>query len=323
MIVDKIISVVIETKYGNIEQECKISLEEIGNEYKASIDIDNAPTEIHNSHIFRKKDINKLPTGANSNLFKGMSEYDREMILEEIKSLESDLEERKNQQTYQINEMYAQKHNDIIEKGRDFYSFCKENGELPSNIIMKISKWRVADEEINVLKIVLAILSTMRGDAINIITEASAGSGKTIIEDTAFDMVHSHNYKIMNFATSASFKNACIDNPYMFKNKVIRFGDMGSSVAEEVMEEVKSIIKILNSEGYYSSSKMLGQENIVNIELIGHSSMCMSKVANERDIDSQDSSRGIIWTPALDNDVAFSEFSRWVNIKSESEKEYE
>lgn len=323
MIVDNDIQVVIETKYGNIEQCAKISLEEIGNDYKASIDIYDIPNEIHNTHVFRKKDINKLPTGANSNLFKGMAEYDRESILENIKNLEIKLENKKSRQAYEIDKAYENKVNDIIDNGKEFYNYCRINNELPSNIIMKLSQWRVANEEINVLKLVLAILSTMRGDAINIITEASAGSGKSIIEDTAFDMVHDHNYKIMNFATSASFKNACIDNPYMFKNKVIRFGDMGASVAEDVMEEVKSIIKILNSEGYYSSSKMIGQEDILNIELIGHSAMCMSKVANERSIDSQDSSRGIIWTPGLDNDNAFSEFSRWINIKSNEEKEYE
>lgn len=321
MKVEKIIDVVINTPYGNINQKSKISLEEIGKEYKVSIDIDK-PNELHNAHVFRKKDIVKL-SSSSTKLFKNMKDYDKEYILEEIKKLEKELEVKKSRQSYQIDKVYAEKHNNIISKGKEFYEYCKEHNELPSNIIMKLSEWRVANEEINVLKIVLAILSTMRGDAINIITEASAGSGKTIIEDTAFDMVHDHNYKIMNFATSASFKNACIGNPYMFKNKVIRFGDMGASVAEEVMEEVKSIIKILNSEGYYSSSKMLGQENILNIELIGHSSMCMSKVANERSIDSQDSSRGIIWTPGLDNDNAFSEFSRWINIKSNDEKEYE
>lgn len=319
IIVDKDIDTIITTPYGDITKTINISLEEIGNDYKAMIVGEN----INNSHVFRKKDLKKLSTRANTNLFKSMNDYDRESIYTELIGLEKLLEDKKKKQKHEINATYEAKTSEILKNGKKFYKKCKENNELPSNIIMKLSEWRVADEEINVLKLVLAILSTMRGDAINIITEASAGSGKSIIEETAFDMVHDHNYKIMNFATSASFKNACIDNPYMFENKVIRFGDFGSVVAEEVMEEVKSIIKILNSEGYYSSSKMLGQENIVNIELIGHASMCMSKVANDKTIDSQDSSRGIIWTPNTDNDNAFSEFTRWVNLKSDEEKEYE
>lgn len=319
MIVEREIDTIITTPYGDITNTITISLEEIGNDYKASIIGEN----INNSHVFPKKDLKKLSTRGNSNLFRDMKDYDKDDIYEKIIKLEKKLEKKKKKQKEIINENYEAKASEIIEKGKEFYEKCVKNGELPSNIIMALSEWRVAEEQINVLKLVLAILSTMRGDAINIITEASAGSGKTIIEDTAFDMVHDHNYKIMNFATSASFKNACIGNPYMFKNKVIRFGDMGAAVAEEVMEEVKSIIKILNSEGYYSSSKMLGQENIINIELIGHSAMCMSKVANDKSIDSQDSSRGIVWTPNPNNDTAFTEFTRWVNIKSNEEKEYE
>lgn len=319
MIVEKELDTIITTPYGDITNTITISLEEIGNDYKAMIVGDN----LNNSHVFKKKDLMKLSTRSNTNLFAGMNDYDRDTIYNELVQLENTLKDKKEKQKYQIDKSYEAKASEILERGKKFYIKCKDNNELPSNIIMKLSEWRVADEEINVLKLVLAILSTMRGDAINIITEASAGSGKTIIEETAFDMVHDHNYKIMNFATSASFKNACIGNPFMFKNKVIRFGDFGSAVAEEVMEEVKSIIKILNSEGYYSSSKMLGQENIVNIELIGHSAMCMSKVANDKTIDSQDSSRGIIWTPNTDNDNAFTEFTRWVNLKSDDEKEYE
>lgn len=319
MIVEKDIDVIISTPYGDLTNTLHISLEEIGNDYKASI----VGGKVNNTHVFRKKDLKKLSTRSNSNLFKGMNDFDKDSIYEEVIKLEDTLKDKKEKQKYKINESYEAKASEIIKKGEEFYNQCIANNELPSNIIMSLSEWRVADEQINVLKLVLAILSTMRGDAINIITEASAGSGKTIIEDTAFDMVHEHNYKIMNFATSASFKNSCIENPYMFKNKVIRFGDMGSAVAEEVMEEVKSIIKILNSEGYYSSSKMLGQEDIVNIELIGHSAMCMSKVANDKAIDSQDSSRGIIWTPNPNNDNAFTEFTRWINLKSDDEKIYE
>lgn len=322
MQIDKRISVDIETKYGNINQDIDISLEEIGNDYKVMIDIDE-PTNIHNSHVFSKKDINKLSIRPNTNLFRDMKDYDREEIYNHIKTLAKALDDKKEQQKYKINEVNEEKRSEIITNGKQFYEYCKTNNILPANVIMALSQWRVADEQINVLKLVLAILSTMRGDAINIITEASAGSGKSIIENTAFDMVHESNYKILNFSTSASFKNACIDNPFMFKDKIIRLGDMGASVAEEVMEEVKSIIKILNSEGYYSSSKMLGQDSIVKIELIGHSAMCMSKVANDRMIDTQDSSRGIIWTPNTQNDNAFTEFSRWVNIKSDAEKEYE
>ena len=320
MKVDKIVPVSMKTSIGEIQVDCSISLEDLGKEFKASVCIGD---EIQNQHIFRKKDIDKLPTGINSNLFKGMKGFDTEYILSIIQSLEEELELIKEKQQHQITEAYEKAQIEILKQGKDFYHFCVDNNILPSNYIMKASRWKVASEEINILRIILAILSTMRGEPVNIISVASAGSGKSIIENVAFDMVHEHNYVIMNYSTPASFKNACIDNPYLFKNKIVRFGDRGSAIAEEVMFEVNSIIKILNSEGYYHSSKMISQNDIIDIELIGKCAMCFSKVENELSLDSQDVSRGILWTPSLDNDNEFKDFYRWLDFKTNEDFEYE
>lgn len=320
MKVDKIVPVSMKTSIGEIQVDCNISLEDLGKEFKASVCIGD---EIQNQHIFRKKDIDKLPTGINSNLFKGMKGFDTEYILSIIQSLEEELELIKEKQQHQITEAYEKAQIEILKQGKDFYHYCIDNNILPSNYIMKASRWKVASEEINILRIILAILSTMRGEPVNIISVASAGSGKSIIENVAFDMVHEHNYVIMNYSTPASFKNACIDNPYLFKNKIVRFGDRGSAIAEEVMFEVNSIIKILNSEGYYHSSKMISQNDIIDIELIGKCAMCFSKVENELSLDSQDVSRGILWTPSLDNDNEFKDFYRWLDFKTNEDFEYE
>lgn len=320
MKVDKIVPVSMKTSIGEIQVDCNISLEDLGKEFKASVCIGD---EIQNQHIFRKKDIDKLPTGINSNLFKGMKGFDTEYILSIIQSLEEELKLIKEKQQHQITKAYEKAQIDILKQGKDFYHYCIDNDILPSNYIMKASRWKVASEEINILRIILAILSTMRGEPVNIISVASAGSGKSIIENVAFDMVHEHNYVIMNYSTPASFKNACIDNPYLFKNKIVRFGDRGSAIAEEVMLEVNSIIKILNSEGYYHSSKMISQNDIIDIELIGKCAMCFSKVENELSLDSQDVSRGILWTPSLDNDNEFKDFYRWLDFKTNEDFEYE
>lgn len=320
MKVDKIIPVSIHTKLGDIEADCEISLEDLGKDYKACIKIGN---EINNQYTFRKKDINKIATGTNSKLFKGMKDFNTDYVLSEIQNLENDLHLKQEQQKYQISQAYEKEYIEIIKKGKEFYDYCRNNNIIPSNYIMKASRWKVASEEINILRIILAILSTMRGEPVNIISVASAGSGKSIIENVAFDMVHEHNYVMMNYSTPASFKNACIDNPYLFKNKIVRFGDRGSAVAEEVMYEVNSIIKILNSEGYYHSSKMMGQDNIINIELIGRCAMCFSKVENELSLDNQDVSRGILWTPGLDNDNEFRDFYRWLDFKTNDDLNYE
>ena len=71
---------------------------------------------------------------------------------------------------------------------------------------------------------------------------------------------------------------------------------------QDVMDEVTGIIKILNSEGIYKSSKMAKDgETQISITLYGKTAMCYSKVSNKNDISDQDSSRGIRYSPIPTN----------------------
>lgn len=207
-----------------------------------------------------------------------------------------------------------------VNNGRMVYDFFKKNGIDPIGYICDFTTWLVAAEANNVIKVLSAIVNTAKGNATNIFSESAAATGKSHIENTAFDLVHDHHYINLNYSTPAAFRALCQDNPYFFDCKVIRFGDMGTPEAMEVVQEVMNIVKILNSEGEYRAKKMANDnKSIQDIVLKGTSAMSFTKVANESIISDQDKSRGIIFTPNLDTDDLFNAFKSWYNVVGDTD----
>ena len=209
--------------------------------------------------------------------------------------------------------------------GETVYNKFKKNKVDVPRYIASLSRWLVASEEANIIKLVLAIMNTAQGKATNILSEAASGSGKSHIENVAFSLFHDHHYETLNYTTSASFRNKCINDPYIFQNKTVRLGDFGNEMNQDVMDEVTGIIKILNSEGIYKSSKMAKDgETQISITLYGKTAMCYSKVSNKNDISDQDSSRGIRYSPNPTNSDIFKKFALFDNIPnlSDNKEEY-
>lgn len=207
-----------------------------------------------------------------------------------------------------------------VNNGRMVYDYFKNNNINPIGYICDFTTWLVAAEANNVIKVLSAIINTAKGNATNIFSESAAATGKSHIENTAFELVHDHHYINLNYSTPAAFRALCQDNPYFFDRKVIRFGDMGTPEAMEVVQEVMNIVKILNSEGEYRAKKMANDnKNIQDIVLKGTSAMSFTKVANESIISDQDKSRGIIFTPNLDTDDLFNSFKSWYNVVGDTD----
>lgn len=201
------------------------------------------------------------------------------------------------------------------EKGKQVFLRFKENHTNVPQYITSLSRWLIAKEEANVIKFLLAVMNTARGEATDIIQESASASGKSAIENAGFSLVHDHHHMILNFATSASFRNVCKDNPTLFKNKVIRLGDLGTEANEDVIKEVMGILKILNSEGQYIATKTANDnETVIEIRLEGRCAKCFSKVPNDSTISDQDTSRGVLITPNPYNDEDFKWFMAWKTL---------
>lgn len=254
---------------------------------------------------------NKLPMDDFNIVYSGIVSKFVEMesnIIDEVNSNKSD------------NSISEELITTYVNNGRMVYDYFKNNNINPIGYICDFTTWLVAAEANNVIKVLSAIINTAKGNATNIFSESAAATGKSHIENTAFELVHDHHYINLNYSTPAAFRALCQDNPYFFDRKVIRFGDMGTPEAMEVVQEVMNIVKILNSEGEYRAKKMANDnKNIQDIVLKGTSAMSFTKVANESIISDQDKSRGIIFTPNLDTDDLFNSFKSWYNVVGDTD----
>lgn len=273
-----------------------------------------APSELKtgNKEFFTKV-IKKTvgETGVN----KEFKESNIEALKKAYAEAEKEAIEHLDKAKEKLKEKEEQTLSNYVTKGRKIFLEYKENKINVPRYITSISRWLIAKEEANIIKVLLAIMNTARGEATNIIQESASASGKSAIEHAGFSLIHKHHYINLNYVTPASFRNLCIDNPYVFENKVLRLGDLGNEVNQEAIQEVMGIVKILNSEGRYEASKMhKNGEDQVHIVLEGRSAMCYSKVANDTAISDQDSSRGILISPNPDNDEEFKKFIAWKSL---------
>lgn len=245
---------------------------------------------------------------------KELKEKNIQALMDGFKGIEEDIKSKIANNHEQAVKRVKQERREARRSGKNVYDHFRDNKVDVPRYIASISRWLVAGEEANVIKILLAIMNTAKGEATNIISESASASGKTHIEKASFRLVHPHHHVTINHSTTASFKNLALEDPYMFQNRVVRLGDLGTEKNQEAIEELMGILKILNSEGLYESNKMAKDgESQIYIKLYGRTAMCYSKVANTLGISDQDISRGIFYAPNPLNDVDFEEFAMWQN----------
>lgn len=204
--------------------------------------------------------------------------------------------------------------------GEQFYNKFKQENRNVISYIASVCRLISAKEEGNIIKVLLAMISTAKGEPMNIISESASGTGKSHVEKCACELISDKHWMILNGSTAAGFKNLALEDPYIFQNKTVRFGDLGEEVAQEVMAEVLSIVKILNSEGYYKSQKTAPDGlSVMPIELYGGTALCYSKVANNKEVSDQDTSRGITYTPNIRNHEDFKEFELATSVLTDEE----
>jgi len=300
---------------GKREVTVTLELEQVGKSWEYTIISEDGSKLLE--PLTTVKTPSDLPN--RSPVFKGLSslpnkdtniEIVREGFKSLVKTIERNIKKAQRQQKKELQKKYSE----YIKAGEKVFERFKSLGINVPRYIASLSRWQIAGEEANVIKILLATMNTAKGEATNILSESASASGKTHIEKAGFSLVHDHHHITINFSTTASFRNQASKDPTMFKNKVVRLGDLGNEANQEVLEEVMGIIKILNSEGVYESYKMAkDNETTLHFTLYGRTAMCYSKVANNRKISEQDASRGILYSPNPLNDVDFEEFAMWKN----------
>ncbi len=149
-------------------------------------------------------------------------------------------------------------------------------------------------------------IATVRGNPNTVIMEGSAGEGKTALMEYVLDFIPEKYIIRLNKATlPALLTHTHTKGSDYLDKKIIYLGDLGSINAWEESEEVRNVIKILQTEGKWSrelteyiETEGKGSEKIVlREELIGKPTMFYTSVSNLRE--EQEDDRSIIGTVNL------------------------
>ena len=131
-------------------------------------------------------------------------------------------------------------------------------------------------------------------------TTARAEAGKSHEDELFISLFPQEHVLKLNGITAAAFRNLCIADPKMFNSKLVYAGDKGEEIDHELMKELKTIIKQLITDGYYTYTKDDGQGQSVSVKIVMISdglAWIENTVLNKRKNDQfQESSRTMYYT---------------------------
>ena len=131
-------------------------------------------------------------------------------------------------------------------------------------------------------------------------TTARAEAGKSYEDELFISLFPQEHVLKLNGITAAAFRNLCIAEPKMFNCKLVYAGDKGEEIDQELMKELKTIIKQLITDGYYTYTKDDGHGQSVSVKIVMISdglAWIENTVLNNRKNDQfQESSRTMYYT---------------------------
>ena len=167
-----------------------------------------------------------------------------------------------------------------------------------------VADWMVAGERLNILfGFICAINLLIFGEPINFIATGMAGSGKTAIEQTIFDMLPAEDISWEKKPTVAAIFRRSEEDTRYYDRKIVYMGDLGGDKDMESSEEARNIFKELNSDGRMSRPvSSPGTDNWVTIDLLleGKPALFYTTVHDYK-LNDQEVSRGFVISPRTDN----------------------
>ena len=198
--------------------------------------------------------------------------------------------------------------------------------ENPLIYIGSVVDWMVAGERLNVLfGFMCAMNLLIFGEPINFIAVGEPGSGKTMIEETIFQLLPEENLCREKKATIPSIFRRSQNDPKYYDKKIIYMGDLGGEKDIENSEEARNIFKELNSDGKVSRpvSDKENQYETKDLILEGRPALFYTTVHDYK-MDDQEISRGFVITPRTDNGAIVKDMQQYLYLaKGKTRKEYD
>ena len=189
--------------------------------------------------------------------------------------------------------------------------------ENPLLYIGTIVDWLTAGERINVLLCFTAGCSQIiLRKPISVIGYGESASGKTLVQEVALSFfLEEHIINEKQVSPAALFNRSKTDE-YFYDGKIVCYGDMGGEKDKENQQESFDLMKELQSDGKLSKPVSVKTDNAwetVDLELKG--TPCVWYTTVPQDIDSQELSRAILFTPRTDNQDIFNKRGKALSFK--------
>ena len=207
-----------------------------------------------------------------------------------------------------------------LEFRKKVHAAKKELKEIPDPILYvgTIIDWLTAGERINTLLCFIAGCSqVILKKPISVIGYGESASGKTHVESVALSLLPEKYIVIEKQVSPAALFNRAKTDEYFYDGKIVVYGDMGGEKDKDNQQEAFDLMKELQSDGKISKPISVKDDsnNWVTQDLVLYGNPCLWYTTIPTDIDSQELSRAIVFTPRMDNQAIFNSRGRALSFK--------
>lgn len=293
--------------------------------YQVKVELADNPSLIHYQIIDPDKNLMYSATaGVPASL------SDRTAVIKNIKDVLTDNKQLKGvkrklqkivsnlQYELEMKEIEEQQKRDfeIRKRVHDAEKLLKEI-ENPLLYVGTIIDWLTAGERLNTLLCFVAGCSQIiLRKPISVIGFGESASGKTLVQKVALSFFLPEHIIDEKQVSPAALFNRSKTDEYFYDGKIVCYGDMGGEKDRENQQESFDLMKELQSDGKLSkpvSVKTDNQWETVDLELKGNPCLWYTTVPME--IDSQELSRAILYTPRTDNRSIFNKRGKALSFK--------
>lgn len=181
-----------------------------------------------------------------------------------------------------------------------------------------IFDWLSAGERINSLLCFISGCSQIiLKKPISVIGYGESASGKTHVEKLALGLFPEEYVIIEKQVSPAALFNRSKSDVYFYDGKIVVYGDMGGDNDHDNQQEAFDLMKELQSDGKLSKPVSVKDDsnNWVTEDLVLKGSPCLWYTTVPTDIDNQELSRAIVFTPRTDNQWIFNSRGRALSFK--------
>ena len=181
-----------------------------------------------------------------------------------------------------------------------------------------ISDWLTAGERINTLICFIAGCSqVILHEPISVIGYGESSSGKTFVQIVALGLLPDEFIIFEKQVSPAALFNRSRQDKFYYDGKIVTYGDMGGQNDRDNMQEALDLMKELQTEGKLCKPvSVMGADNkwgVEDLELEGRPAPWYTTVP--ADIDGQELSRAILYSPRTDNRNIFNKRGRALSLK--------